>query len=168
MSLVLRVCLAAAAAFVAAAALVTYAAALTITTAAITFPDVILDGSTQTVTGSTSPWRADGTGETGGWNITVASTDFSNGAGKTIAVSNFQVRLLDSNIVVVSGDTSGPASTQTTFATLSGTALKIASAAVGEGDGIYDLTPDFRLTVPAETYTGNYTATVTIVISAGP
>ena len=168
MSLVLRVCLAAAAAFVAAAALVTYAAALTITTAAITFPDVILDGSTQTVTGSTSPWRADGTGETGGWNITVASTDFSNGAGKTIAVSNFQVRLLDSNIVVVSGDTSGPASTQTTFATLSGTALKIASAAVGEGDGVYDLTPDFRLTVPAETYTGNYTATVAIDISAGP
>jgi len=167
--LMLRVCLAAAAAFVAAAALVTYAAALTITTAAITFPDVILDGSTQMVTGSTSPWRADGTGETGGWNITVASTDFSNGAGKTIAVSNFQVRLLDSSIVWVSGDDIGmPVSTQTTFATLSGTALKITAAAVGEGDGVYDLTPDFRLTVPAETYTGNYTATVTIVISTGP
>ncbi|MDP2949676.1 MAG: WxL domain-containing protein [Chloroflexota bacterium] len=167
MRLALRVWLAAAATSVAAAALVTNAAALSITTAAITFPDVTLDGSTVVVTGSTSAWRADGTGENGGWNITVASTDFSNGAGKTIAVSNFQVRLLDTNIVVVSGNTK-PASTQTTFATLSGTALKIASAAVSEGNGVYDLTPDFRLTVPAETYAGNYTATVTIVISAGP
>ena len=30
------------------------------------------------------------------------------------------------------------------------------------------MTPDFRLTVPAETYAGNYTATVTVDISAGP
>ncbi len=59
-------------------------------------------------------------------------------------------------------------STQTTLATLSGSPLKIASAASGEGDGVYDLTPDFRLTVPAETYTGSYTATLTVAISAGP
>lgn len=169
MRLLLRVWIAATVAvWIAATVAVAYTAALTITTAAITFPEVTLDGSTQTVTGSTSPWRADGTGETGGWNITVVSTDFSNVGGKTIAVANFQICLPDSNIVVVSGDTSGPASTQVTFATLSGAALKIASAAVSEGDGIYDLTPDFRLTVPAETYAGNYIATVTVVISAGP
>lgn len=57
--------------------------------------------------------------------------------------------------VVVSVDTSGQA-------------LKIASVAVGEGDGVYDLTLDFRLTVPAETYKGNDTGTATIVIGAGP
>jgi len=169
MRLVLRVWLAAAAALVAATTLVTYAAAaLTITTAAITFPNVTLDGSTQMVDGSTSAWRADAVGETSGWNVTVVSSDFSNGDSKTIVVANFQVRLLDANIVVVSGDTNGPTSTQTTFATLSGTALKIASAAVGEGDGVYDLTPDFRLTVPAETFVGSYTATVTINVSVGP
>ena len=164
----MSVWLAAAAALVAVVALVTHAAALTITSAAITFPDVTLDGTDQTVTGSTSAWRADATGESGGWNVTVASTDFDNGAGKTIAVFNFQIRLLDANIVVVSGDTNKPISTQTGFASLSGTALKMASAAVGEGDGIYDLTPDFRLTVPAETYIGSYTATVTVEINAGP
>ena len=61
-----------------------------------------------------------------------------------------------------------PTSTQTTFTDLSGTALKIASAAVGDGNGVYDMTPDVRLTVPAETYAGNHTATVTVDISAGP
>ena len=168
MSLVLRVWLAGSAALVAVAALVKYAAALTITTAAIAFPQVTLDGSNQTLDGSTSAWRADAVDETGGWKVTVSSSDFSNAESKTIAVANFQVRLLNANIVVVSGDTNGPVSTQTTFATLSGTALKIASLAVGEGDGVYDLTPEFRLTVPAETYTGSFTATVTIATNIGP
>lgn len=164
----MTVWLAAAAALFAAAALVKYAAALTITTAAITFPGVTLDGTDQTVSGSTSAWRANATGTADGWNVTVASTDLTNDDGKTIAVSNFESRLMDANIVTVSGDTNGPVSTQTTFASLSGTALKMASAAAGTGDGVYDLTPDFRLTAPAETYTGNYTATVTVTISVGP
>ena len=78
--------------------------------------------------------------------------------------------MLDANIAYVSGidNINIPVSTQTSFASLSGSPLKIASAASGEGEGVYDLTPDFRLTVPAETYTGTYTATVTVAISAGP
>ena len=166
--LLLRTGPALAIALMATAVLALPAVALTITTALISFPTVTLDGTDQTVTGSTIAWRADATGETGGWNVTIASTDFDNGAGKTVAVAGFKVRLLDANIAVVSGDTEGPVSTQTTFAPMSGTALKIASAAVGAGDGVYDLTPDFRLTVPAETYTGDYSATVTITISVGP
>jgi hypothetical protein len=158
--------LAVGAALCAVALLVMEAAALSITTAAITFPSVTLNGDSQTV-GSTSAWQADAVGQNGGWNVTVASTDFDNGSGKTIAVSNFQIRLLDANIVWVSGGIK-PTSTQTTFTALSGTALKIASAAAGEGNGVYDMTPDFRLTVPAETYAGNYTATVTVDITAGP
>jgi len=153
---------------VAAALLATEAAALVITTAPITFPNVTLNGASQTVDGSTSAWRADASGESGGWKVTVASTDFSSAESKTIAVSNFEIRLLDAKIVWVSGDTNGPVSTQTAFAALSGTDLKIASAAVGKGNGVYDLTPDVRLTVPAQTYTGSYSATVTVDISIGP
>jgi len=161
--------LAAGAALSVVALLVVEAAALTITTAAIGFPNVSLDGDPHTVDGSTSAWRADAVGETGGWNVTVSSTDFDSGSGKTIDVSNFEIRLLDASIVWVSGDDINmPTSTQTTFTDLSGTALKIASAAVGDGNGVYDMTPDVRLTVPAETYAGNYTATVTVDISAGP
>ena len=105
-------------AVIAAAVLVAQAAALTISTAAITFPNVTLNGASQTVLDdSTSAWRADAVGENGGWNVTVSSTDF-NGSGKTIAVSNFEIRLLDTDIVWVSGGTK-PTSTQTTFAALS-------------------------------------------------
>ena len=151
--------------------LVFEASALTISTASSTFPGVTLDGTDQTANDNTSAaWQADATGESLGWKVTVASTDFDNGAGKTIAVANFEIRLLDANIAYVSGNDNIniPTSTQTAFASLSGSALKIASAASGKGDGIYDLTPDFRLTVPAETYTGSYTATATVAISAGP
>lgn len=145
------------------------AAALSISTATISFPGVTLDGDPHTVDGSTSAWQANATGETGGWNVTVSSTDFDNGSGKTIAVSNFQIRLLDANIVWVSGDNVNlPVSTQTTFTALSGTGLKIGSADVGDGNGVYNLTPDFRLTVPAQTYAGNYSATVTVNVAAGP
>lgn len=168
MRIALSLWLATAVALVATVALVTNVAALTITTAPITFPEVTLNGVDQTVNGGTSAWQANATGESGGWHVTVASTDFDNGASKIIAVAQFEVRLLDSNIVRVSGDINGPVSTQTVFAPLSGTTLKVASAAVGEGDGVYDLTPDLRLTVPAETYNGNYTATVTVAINAGP
>ena len=162
------VLIAAVGALVAAAVLVIYATALTITTAPISFPGITLDATDQTVNGNTSAWRVDAVGETGGWNATVSSTDFDNGAGKNIAVANFEVRLLDANIVRISEDINSPVSTQTTFAPLSGSALKIASAAIAEGDGVYDLTPDLRLTVPAETYTGSYTALVTVEVSAGP
>lgn len=144
------------------------ARALTILTAAISFPGVTLNGADQVLSGSTTAWRADATGEAGGWNLTVASSDFVNGAAQSIPVANFEIRLPDANIVLVSGDVNKPTSTQAAFAALSGTALKIASAAVGAGNGIYDLTPEFRLTVPAESYAGSYSATVTVAVSIGP
>jgi hypothetical protein len=155
-------------ALVAGVGLAAGAGALSISTAAITFPGVTLNGLDQTVTGSTTAWQADGFGENQGWNVTVSSTDFSNGGSESIAVSNFEIRLLDSNIVLVSGSDKLPASTQTAFAALSGTPLKIASAANGRGKGIYDLTPDFQLTVPGETSPGNFTATVTVSVATGP
>jgi hypothetical protein len=144
------------------------AAALSITAANITFPGVTLNGLDQTVSGTTSAWQANGQGESGGWNVTVSSTDFSDGGSGTIAVSNSEIRLLDSTIVRVSGSPNLPTSTQTTFAALSGTPLKIASAAVGDGDGVYDMTPDFQLTIPGESTAGAYTATVTVSIAVGP
>lgn len=163
-----RISMAVVSAVAAVASVLSPAAALSISSAAISFPSVTLNGADQTVSGSTSAWRADATGEAGGWKLTVASADFDNGAGKTIDVANFEIRLLDSNISLVSGDAAVPTSTQSSFTALSGSATKIASAAVGEGNGVYDLTPEFRLAVPAETYTGSYSATVTIAISSGP
>ncbi len=104
MRITLRAWVAAAAALVAAVMLVTHASALSITTAAITFSEVTLDGTNQPVYGTTSAaWRAGATGESGGWNVTVATTGFANAECKTIDMSNFEIRLLDANIAYVSG-----------------------------------------------------------------
>ena len=151
-----------------AAATITQVKALSISTNPVIFVETSLDGTDQLINGSTTPWRVDASGETGGWNTTVSSTDFINAESKTISVSNFQIRLLDANIIWVSGDVTGPASSQTSFTSLSSTPVKIASSAAGAGNGIYDLTPEFQLAIPAETYAGSYSATMTIQIGTGP
>ena len=143
------------------------ARALVATTMTVTFSSVTLDGAPQLVAWSTNVWRVDANGETGGWNLTVAFTEFVAGS-RTIAVSNITTRLLDSDIVVVSGDTNGPVSTQTAFVPLSSTPLKIAAAATEDRNGVYDPTPGFELTIPAETYAGAYSATLTIDVAVGP
>lgn len=155
-------------ALVAGVGLVAGAGAVTISPAPITFPGVTLNGLDQTLAGSTTAWRADSENTTLGWNVSVSSTDFSDGGSESIAVSNFEIRLLDSNIVKVSGQNKLPTSTQTSFAALSGAPLKIVSAATGDGKGVYDLTPDFQLTVPGETSAASFTATVTVSIVTGP
>ena len=96
----------------------------------------------------------------------MVSTDFT-AASRTITVSKFATRRLNPDIVVVSGDPTEPASTQTTFTSLSGAPLKIASAAAGDGNGVYDLTTSFERAVPAETYTGAYSATLTVDVAVG-
>ena len=157
------------AALLATGALAMKASAITISTVPITFPLTTLNGTDVTATTSGSTWRADGELNPAPWHINVSSTDFTNADSKTIAVSNFEIRLLDSNIVVVTGPPSPkPSSTQTSFTSLSGTDLRIATATAAGGVNVYDVTPDFRLTVPADTYTGDYSATVTITIVAAP
>ncbi len=42
------------------------------------------------------------------------------------------------------------------------------SADVAEGMGRYEIQPDFFLDIPAETYVGSYTSTMTVTISTGP
>ncbi len=148
--------------------LVTHSAALSLATSAVSFPGVTLNGSDQVLSGTTGTWQVDAIGEAGGWHATISATDFNNGSGGVIAVSNLEFRLLDSNISQVSGDPTLPVSTQTSFASLSGTARKFISAASGTANGVYDFLPEFQLTVPAETYVGTYSNTITISINTGP
>ena len=142
-------------------------ALLSLVTTAITL-STTLTGLDQTVPGSTTAWQVNTFTDNGGWNITLASTDFSDGGTGTISVSNFDVRQLDVNIVRRAGSQTLPTSTQTTFAALSGTPLKIVTASQGQAKGIYDITPDFQLFLVGETVPATYTATVTVTISIGP
>lgn len=155
-------------ALVAAGLLFTHSAALSLTTSAVNFPGMTLNGYDQVLAGSTSNWQIDASGETGGWNATISATNFENGAGGVIPIGNMTFRLLDANTSLVSGDPTLPVSMQTSFVSLSGTPLKFLSAVSGTSDGVYNFLPEFSLTVPAETYYGTYTNTITIALNTGP
>ena len=155
-------------ALVAAALGITHAAALTFVTSSVIFPDVYLTGYDQTVLGVTSPWQVDASETIEGWNAIISATSFENGSGGVIYISNLEFHLLNERIKTLSGNPFLPVSAQTEFVPLSEMALKFVSAENGSGDGVYELIPEFRLRVPAETYTGSYISTLTVTISAGP
>ncbi len=140
--------------------------ALTNTAQNIAFAALALSGADQTVLATPAVWQAkDARGTGDGWNVTIASTNFT-GAG-TIPVANFKCKQDQAKVVTVSGNTA-PTSLVTTFQSLGGTPLKVLQATGGAGMGTYDYTPDFQLTVPASTTAGSYTANVTVSVNSGP
>ena len=150
---------------------------LSVSAANVSLSGVTLDGTDQTATsasGSNSWSAVDARGTGVGWNLTIESTDFSDGGTNSIDISavdqNFKIQLLDANIGVTAGNAK-PTSSATSLTDIpdaGGSALKFASAAVGEGMGSYTLNPNFELEVPAETYAASYTATITVSAVSGP
>jgi len=141
---------------------------LSVTPQAVAFAGVTLNGADQTSTGTSSAWSAsDLTGSGSGWHINVKATDFSDGAGNSIAVGGFRIQLQAGNISTVAGNTA-PSSQIASLTALSTTDQSLLSAASGAGMGTYNFTPNFDLAVPAETFAGSYSSTVTVSAVSGP
>jgi hypothetical protein len=106
-----------------------------------------------------------------GWNTTVTSTQFSNGAKKLPAtVSTITAT---SSSCANGGLCTNPTNSITyPLAVPAGaeppTAVKFYSAAVGTGKGVFTLTPTVSVLVPQNSYTGTYTSTLTLSIVSGP
>ena len=140
---------------------------LSVSTNPVNFGILSLTGLEQTIDTQPSPWTAaDARGTGAGWNVTVSSTDFTS-TGGTITVDNSKIRLQDSNVVTVSGNTP-PTSQVTSYQPLSTSPLAVLSAASGTGKGTYDLIPDMRQIVPADASPGTYEAFLTVSINSGP
>ncbi len=134
----------------------------------VAFPSVTLNGTDQTMTGTTSAWNAtDARGTGAGWNVTIAASNFTSSGGGSIDVANFKCQLLQANVITLSGGTA-PTTAMATLVPLSGTPAKMLSAALSAGMGSYNYTPDFQLIVPGSTLAGSYTANVTVSINSGP
>ena len=138
----------------------------------VSFAGITLDGTNKpNQAGSTTQWTAkDPTGTGAGWHVTVSATNFANAGGKTIAVEGFDMKM---NAVSKLDESSNalPSVAPTfdgVFAPLSAAPQQILSAALDEGMGYYGFTPDFQLDVPASTYAGDYTSTLTVQIVAAP
>jgi hypothetical protein len=137
-----------------------------IATTSITFPGTTIDGTDQIIDdNSANDWQVTSDNPAGtDWHVNISSTDFSTGT-YTIAVSDFEIRLLDANITPGSDK---PASQITTYTPLSTSNQQLLAYSGSNGNSTFDFIPDFRLNILAETYIGSYSATVTVTYVTGP
>jgi hypothetical protein len=142
----------------------------------VEFPGFTYDGQAHPDIESSNPaiWNvADFRGSGDGWKITVQASNFVNTENSelTIAASNFEIQLLDEHVKDKDHDGQGvfekPASEVTGYADLDGEKTLVA-AEEDTGMNAYTLEPTFRLSVPANTYAGEYNATVTVTLHQGP
>jgi len=126
------------------------------------------------VAGYTLPVEAiDPRGTGAGWNLTITSTQFGDGAGHRFAANASTIASASSGC--------GPSSTCTTAANSVGytglvlpagmtpaTPIKFFNAGAGSGLGTVDVNAAVSVAVPANAYAGTYTSTVTVSIVAGP
>jgi hypothetical protein len=102
-----------------------------------------------------------------GWNLTVSTTQYTTGGGKTLSAAA-------STITGVTSACSGTcASTPTNsvaypLAVPVGSTVKFFNAAAATGIGTFTVTPSVTVAVPANAYAGSYTSTLTIALATGP
>lgn len=108
----------------------------------------------------------------GGWNLTVTSTQFGDGAGHSFPTSASTITSVASTCDPAS--TCAPPTNAVTYnlaLPAGGTApaaVKFFNAASPTGRGRIDLTTNVSVSVPANVIAGTYTSTVTVSIVAGP
>jgi hypothetical protein len=108
-----------------------------------------------------------------GWNLTVTSTQFSDGSGHQFAAN--------ASTIASASNGCGPSSTCTAAANSVGytglvlpagmtppTPIKFFNAGAASGLGTVDVNAAISVSVPANVYAGTYTSTVTVSIVAGP
>lgn len=140
----------------------------------ITFPALVLTGTNQTTTATLPIDVGDNTGSGAGWNVTATSTQFTNGTNTlpdgSVTVNSAPPVACDSGSACT---LAVEASSITYPYTLpegktAPTATKIFDATAGTGMGDQTFTPTFTLAVPAGSYSGTYTSTVTFSLVSAP
>jgi hypothetical protein len=123
----------------------------------------------QSSVGSISILVDDSTGSNAGWNVTLQASDFTDG-DRVISASNFAIVGAGYPAHIAGQEISaelGPKVAGGGTGSLN-TARKILHASEGYGKGTYAQELDVELTVPGQTLAGNYGASLTVNITAGP
>jgi hypothetical protein len=145
------------------------------TSAAPTFSANLASGdSTPTYT---LPLTAvDTTGTGAGWNLTITSTQFTTGGGTphTLATNASTITATPApTVACASGTCTNPTNAVTyplvvPAAATAPTAVKFFNAAANTGLGSFTVTPTVGVFVPATTFAGSYSSTLTVSIVSGP
>jgi hypothetical protein len=139
------------------------------------FGDVTLTGTAQLTTATIAPFTViDDTGSGAGWNLSLQVPDFQNGTG--VGCTTGATATIAANTLSMDAPVVAPADDQTVMDGVTAQAFidftspqKIIIADINEGAGTYTVSPQvMRLTVPSNTFAGDYCTEVTLALSSGP
>lgn len=147
------------------------AGTLSLATAATPAFSATLNGTTdQTPTYTVPMTLTDATGGGLGWNTTINSTVFTSGAPvHTLSTTASSITGVTES--TVSGTATPPTNTITYGGPLSiptATTVKFFNAGVNTGLGVFLLTPTVQVAIPANTFAGTYTSTLTLASVSAP
>ena len=125
-----------------------------------------LDGTDQTVSYAPVLGVVDARGSGAGWNLQISATNFSDGAGHTLAPGTVTAAVQACH--AASTCTAATNSGITLPLTITGTAAKFFNAAANTGLGKVDVTPTIQVAIPGNAFAGTYTSTVTLAAATGP
>jgi hypothetical protein len=109
----------------------------------------------------------------GGWNLTITSTQFNDGAGHTFPTTASTMTGV-STACGASSTCTAPTNAVTNTnlavpaASVAPAAVKYENAATATGLGTNTVTATVQVAVPANVFAGTYSSTVTVAIIAGP
>jgi hypothetical protein len=134
---------------------------------------VTLNGTDQTTTYALGLTVTDARGNGGGWNLTITSTTFTTGT-HSLPTTASSIGAAPT-VSCVSGSTcTNPTSSGITYpllvpaAATAPTPVKLFNAAANTGMGSFTITPTVTISIPANTFAGTYSSTVSVAIVSGP
>jgi hypothetical protein len=138
-------------------------------TGTVTLPAVPLNGSQQTKTaalGNINVVDASGTGN--GWDVTVQATPVKAGS-QSLGTGHLSIEPVKSVAKVDPTSSNVPASKLSSNKVIDTGAVTVLSANTGDGMGSYQASlGNVILSIPASTYAGTYTATITYSLVTAP
>lgn len=149
------------------------AGTLSISTSATPSFSVTLDGTDKTGSYTVPTTVTDATGSGAGWNLTITSTQFTTGGGSPHTLATGASSLTGVTSSCAGGTCTNPTNSVTyPVAVPAGstppTAVKYFNAALNTGAGQFTNTPSISVSVPANSYAGSYSSTLTLAAVSGP
>jgi hypothetical protein len=157
---------------VTATATVTGAGALSLSNGATASISDTLDGTDQSVSYSLPLTMNDLRGSGAGWNLTMTSTTFNDGAGHTLATNASSLASATSSCTA-GGTCTNPTNSisyplTVPAAATAPAAVKVFNAGANTGMGRFTVTPSINVSIPGNSYAGSYASTLTIAAVSGP
>jgi hypothetical protein len=153
----------------------TVAGGSTLTVAPLNSPSfaITLNGDDQTATYQAQLQVVDARGLAagGGWNLTLTSTQFSDGSGHTLPTTASTLTSVTTGCHTATSTCTLPSNTASNSGVavpVSPTSAKILNAATGTGLGRIDVNANVSVAIPANTIAASYSSTLTVAIAAGP